>query len=253
MSSYAERRQPPQFVRLPFIVYKWLFVAPFLGISTILLTIPIVILSLLGAGNFCSRVIARSWARINAATAMMKVEIVGKDRIDPKQSYVIVANHQSLTDIYALYGFLESDVKWVMKKELRAVPVFGQAAASMGHIIIDRSNTKSAIRTINDAREKIHSGMCVIFFPEGTRSNQGELRKFKKGAFRFAVELGLPILPVALHGTANILPTNTIDLMPGKVKLEYCEPISTTGLNIDNVTDLANQARDAINQALHKT
>ncbi|MBL4681111.1 MAG: 1-acyl-sn-glycerol-3-phosphate acyltransferase [Pseudomonadales bacterium] len=253
MSSYVQDNQTPQFVRRPFTIYKWIFVAPFLALTTVLLTIPIVILSFLGAGNFSSRVIAKAWARINTAAAMIKVEVVGKERINPDQSYIIVANHQSLTDIYALYGFLDSDVKWVMKKELRAIPVFGHAAAAMGHIIIDRSDTKSAVQTINDAREKIHGGMSVIFFPEGTRSNPGELRKFKKGAFRFAVELGLPILPVALHGTANILPSNTIDLMPGKIKLEYCDPIPTAGMDIIEVGNLADQARKSIYQALHKT
>ena len=253
MSSYAEGNQIPQFVRLPFIIYKWIFIAPFLAFTTVLLTIPIIILSFLGAGNFSSRVIAKAWARINAAAAMIKVEILGRDKLDPNRSYIIVVNHQSLTDIYALYGFLECDVKWVMKKELRAIPVFGHAAVAMGHIIIDRSNTKSAVQTINDARAKIHGGMSVIFFPEGTRSDPGELRKFKKGAFRFAIELGLPILPVALHGAANILPSNTIDLMPGKIKLEYCDPIPTAGMDISDVTRLAIQARESIHQALHKT
>lgn len=252
MSSYAEDNQVPRFIRLPFIIYKWIVVAPFLGLSTLLLGPIIIMMSFLGAGDFCSKVLAKAWARINAMVAMIRIEIVGKEHIKPGQSYIIVVNHQSLTDIYALYGYLEMEVKWVMKKELRSVPIFGQCASSMGHIIIDRSNTKAALQTINEARERVHDGMSVIFFPEGTRSNRGELRKFKKGAFRFALELGLPILPIALHGSANILPTNTIDLMPGKVKLEYCEPISTEGLDITSATELGNRARESIFEALHR-
>jgi 1-acyl-sn-glycerol-3-phosphate acyltransferase len=138
-----------------------------------------------------------------------------------------------------------------MKKELGSVPIFGQAAHAMGNIIIDRSNTMAAVQTINEARERINDGMSVIFFPEGTRSNPGELRKFKKGAFRFAEELGLPILPIALHGSANILPTNTLDLMPGKVKLEYCKPISTTGTGATSISELSSRARESIFTALN--
>jgi len=252
MSSYAKDNQIPRFVRLPFTIYKWIFVAPFLGLTTLVLGLIIIILSFLGAGNFCSKVLAKAWARINAMVAMMRIEIVGKEHVEPGQSYIIVVNHQSLTDIFALYGYLEMDVKWVMKKELRSIPIFGQAASAMGHIIIDRSNTKSALQTINEAREKVHDGMSVIFFPEGTRSDPGELRIFKKGAFRFALELGLPILPIALHGSANILPINTIDLMPGKVKLEYCEPISTEGLDITSATEIGNRARESIFEALSR-
>jgi 1-acyl-sn-glycerol-3-phosphate acyltransferase len=177
---------------------------------------------------------------------MMKVNIKGRDKVDPLQSYVIVANHQSLIDILILYGYLGMDIKWVMKQELRSVPVLGYAAKLMGHILIDRSNSGAAYASINNARQKINNGMSVVFFPEGTRSRSGEVKNFKKGAFRLAQELGLPILPVAIHGSSNILPSDTVDLMPGNVTLEFCDPIPTTGLDRSDITKLTRQARQTI-------
>ncbi len=232
--------------------YKWIVVAPFLAFSTLFLGIIIMILCVLGAGDFASRVFATAWARINSAVVMMSIDVEGQENIDPTQSYVIVANHQSLIDIYALYGFLGVDFKWVMKKELRAVPVLGICCELMGHILIDRSNTDAALESINNAKARIRHGMSVVFFPEGTRSRNGDLRQFKKGAFRFAQEMSLPILPVVIHGTKDILPSDTIDLAPGHAVVEILPPISTEGLTPSEVTALSQSCREQIATALAK-
>lgn len=238
--------------RYLFIAYKWIVVAPFLAFSTLFIGLLIMGLCLLGARDFASRVFATFWARINSATAMMSVEVIGSEHIDPQQSYVIAANHQSLIDIYALYGFLGIDFKWVMKKELRAVPVLGVCCELMGHILIDRSNTEAALKSINDAQSRIKDGMSVVFFPEGTRSRDGELRQFKKGAFRFAQEMGLPILPVVIHGTKDILPSDTVDLRPGHATVEILPPITTEGMTAEQVSAVTQQCREQIAAALAK-
>lgn len=238
--------------KLLFSAYKWIVVAPFLAFSTLFLGVIIMILCALGAADFASRVFATAWARINSAVAMMSISVEGQDHIDPNQSYVIVANHQSLFDIYALYGFLGIDFKWVMKKELRAVPVLGVCCELMGHILIDRSNTDAALTSINNAKQRISNGMSVVFFPEGTRSRNGDLRQFKKGAFRFAQEMSLPILPVVIHGTKDILPSDTIDLTPGHAVVEILPPIPTEGLSASQVTELSQSCREQIAAALIK-
>jgi 1-acyl-sn-glycerol-3-phosphate acyltransferase len=235
-----------------FPIYRWGVIAPFLALTTLVLGVIIIVISALGFPNFASRVFATAWARLNMAVSLMTIDIIGSEKVDPHTSYVIVANHQSLVDIYVLYGYLLQDIKWVMKKELRAIPVFGQAAQAMNHIIIDRSNSEAAIKSINDSRDKLKDGISVVFFPEGTRSRNGELRTFKKGAFRLAQELGIPILPVTIHNTVNVLPSDTTDIVPGHVKMEYGDPIPTEGLISSDINALANQSRDVIAAALER-
>jgi 1-acyl-sn-glycerol-3-phosphate acyltransferase len=248
--NVAARTQGP--LKLIFIAYKWIVVAPILAFSTIVLGSIIIVLSSLGAPNMASRVFATAWARFNSAVSMMSVIHKGRENLNPSRSYVVVSNHQSLYDIYVLYGFLGVDFKWVMKSELRSVPVLGAACAAMGHIMVDRSNTGAALASINSARSSIVDGISVVFFPEGTRSRQGELNPFKKGAFRFAIEMRLPILPVVIHGTKDILPSDTIDLMPGQATLEILPAIETKGLSAEAASELSRKAHDQIRLALNQ-
>ena len=209
-----------------YTAYKWVFVLPILVLTTTILGSLIIALSFLGAPDYASRVFGTLWAKINTKAALIGVQTTGKEHIKQGQSYVVVANHQSLLDIYLLYGYLGIDVKWVMKQELRAVPVLGLACEMMGHVIVDRSNTASALASMERARERIKDGMSVIFFAEGTRSRSGELKPFKKGAFRMAQELNLPILPITIQNTRHILPSDTIDLRPGVTRMTVGKPIS---------------------------
>jgi len=136
------------------------------------------------------------WARFNSYITPMQVTIKGRHHIKKNRSYVLVANHQSYYDILVLVGFMPLNLKWVMKKELRKVPFFGYACEKVGHIFVDRSDKKAAIKSIAKAKKQIKQGAGIMFMPEGTRSRTGQLLKFKKGAFRFAKEIGLPIIPV---------------------------------------------------------
>ncbi|MDA0977843.1 MAG: lysophospholipid acyltransferase family protein [Proteobacteria bacterium] len=160
----------PAWLWLPYQCYKWLIVVPLLLLSTLVLGTLIMLMCLFGAADFASRWIAGLWARLNAIVTLMKVDVEGRERLQPGQSYILAANHLSLVDIYLLYGFTGLDLKWVMKKELRRVPVLGKACEMMGHIYVDRSNTEAALQSIEAARERVRDGMCVVFFPEGTRS-----------------------------------------------------------------------------------
>lgn len=200
--------------------------------------------------DLASRVFGTAWARVNMVATLMRIKTYGKEKIDKNQSYVVVANHQSLLDIFVVYGYSGIDFKWVMKKELRSIPIFGLACEMMGHIIVDRSNSKAALESINRARERIRDGMSVVFFAEGTRSRDGEVEQFKKGAFRFALELGLPILPISIHDTCRILPSDTVDWYPGEVKLKFHDPISTAGLDSTDILSLRDQTRKVIADAL---
>lgn len=237
-----------------FFLYRWLVIAPVLALSTAVIGMGIITpLCLLGFPDFASRVFATAWARLNMRVSMMTVDVEGADKVDADQSYVVVANHQSLVDIYVLYGCLPMDIKWVMKQELRAVPVLGIACEMMGHILIDRTNTEAAVKSINDARERIRNGISVVFFPEGTRSRTGELGSFKKGAFRLAQELSLPILPVTIHDSNQVLPSDTTHIVPGRVRLQIHDPVPTTGLTAQDAGKLTSEVRELIRESLELT
>ena len=136
----------------------------------------------------------------------MFVSVMGRNNITKNTSYVIVVNHQSYYDILLMYGWLNIDFKWVMKKELQKVPILGMACKKIGHLFIERTNSKEALVTLNEIKKKLVNGTSVVVFPEGTRSKDGNLKVFKRGAFKLAFDLKLPILPVTLVGTGNILP-----------------------------------------------
>ena len=235
---------------LPLQLYKWFVIIPVMLVSTMLASLPCILLSALGMPDFSSRFFGTSWARLNMLFTLMSIEVQGKEIVDPRQSYIVVANHQSLLDIYVIYGYSGIDFKWVMKKELRSIPLFGLACEMMGHIIVDRSNTTAALESIDLARSRIKDGMSVVFFAEGTRSRKGEVDQFKKGAFRLALELGLPVLPISIHNTNKVLPSDTLDWNPGHVKLKFHDPIPTTGMNMKDISALRDQTRMVIAEAV---
>lgn len=208
------------------------------------------LVAMAGAPDFASRVIGTAWARLNLATMLSGVTVVRSDKVKKKQAYIIVSNHQSLIDIYVLYGYLKMDIKWVMKRELKKVPFLGTACEKMGHILIDRDDPLSATESMEKARAGIERGNSVIFFAEGTRSRDGELMRFKKGAFRLALDLNLPILPVTVQGTNKVLPSDTVNWHPGHLKLQIHDPISTMGMTAKDANRLRDLTRDVIEAGL---
>jgi 1-acyl-sn-glycerol-3-phosphate acyltransferase len=163
---------------------------------------------------------------------------------------VIVSNHQSFYDIFVLYGWIGIDFKWVMKASLRKVPFLGPACEKIEHIYIDRSNPAAAIESINMAKKRIVNGTSVIFFPEGTRSKTGELSPFKKGAFRFALDMDLPLLPITITGTKDILPAKTLDLFPGKAEMIIHPPMSIETYKDKDIQLLMDDVAEVIRSAL---
>jgi 1-acyl-sn-glycerol-3-phosphate acyltransferase len=230
--------------------YKYLVVAPVLVLATAFFATLALVLSLFTSSREASRLAGSRWARVMAWVTPMRVEVEGRENIDPRQSYVLVSNHQSQYDIFVLYGWLGVDFKWVMKQELRKVPGIGVACERLGHIFIDRSNHAAAMAALKAAKTKIVDGTSVIFFPEGTRSTDGRLLRFKRGAFRMAVDLGLPILPLTVTGTRDVLPANTSDLMPGSARLIIHEPISIEGVTVEDCQELSDRVREVIASSL---
>jgi len=234
----------------PYQVWKYLVAIPMAVAATLVGSAAVLVLSPFVDPSTLSRVIAGNWARIVAFVIPMSVKVIGLENIDPDQSYVVVSNHQSNIDIVVLYGFLGIDFRWVMKQELRSVLGLGAACAALGHIYIDRSNHEAAVRSINEARERITGGTSVIFFPEGTRSDDGRLKRFKKGAFRFAMDTGLPILPVTVDRACDVLPARRFDLRPGSARMVIHRPITMDDPAASNLPTLSNRVKEIIGSAL---
>lgn len=230
-------------------VYKVIIFYPFLAITTAGLGSIATLLAILIHPKIAS-ICGIIWSRLNAYITPMFVSVVGREKVNPKQSYIIVANHQSQYDIFLLYGWLPMDFKWVMKVQLRQVPFLGYSCYKIGHVFIDRSNSEAAVASINEAKKRIINGTSIVFFPEGHRSEDGKLIPFKKGAFKFALDMDLPILPVTIIGTRDVLPSNTTALFPGKAKMVFHDPIDISGYSEETIEDLMEEARKSIQKGL---
>jgi 1-acyl-sn-glycerol-3-phosphate acyltransferase len=235
-----------RWLRALYKVYGLCIFAPLLGLSTIFFGTLAVLLAAVLPPSTVSFICGRSWARWNSALTPMWVRVTGRENVTPGQSYVVVSNHLSHYDIFVLYGWLGIDFRWVMKQELRRAPFIGIACERLGHIFIDRDHREAALASIDRAKSRIVDGTSVLFFPEGTRSRDGNLQPFKKGAFMLALDLGLPILPVTVSGTREILPPCTTSLFPGKATLSIHEPIDTSRFSVGTLSELMAITRERI-------
>ena len=234
----------------PYQLYAWLILWPLAAILTLLFSTLAVIFSVLVSPRFASRVVASTWGRLLAWLTPVIVSIEGGENAQKERSYVAVCNHQSMVDILVVYGWLKLDLKWVMKQELRKVPGIGIGCEKVGHIFIDRKNPKHARRAIEEALERLGDGIGILFFAEGTRSLDGRLLPFKKGAFRTAVEQQLPVLPVTLIGTRDIMPPKSLKPFPGRVRMVIHPAIETDGMSPAQMEDLMNRTKKMISSAL---
>ena len=228
--------------------YKWLVYVPLMVSSTIICSFLAAVTAMLFSPRLGS-FFGKMWAKSSGLLTPMFVKVSGKENIKKNESYVIVANHQSQYDIFVLYGWLGIDFRWIMKKELRNAPFIGYASAKVGHIFIDRSSPMAALKSIEDAKKQLKNGTSVVIFPEGTRSRTGKLKKFKKGAFKIAHQLDLPILPVTLVGTNDIMGSGFLNVMPGKVRLIIHEPIDVRKYK-DKHSELMEITRSVIESGL---
>ena len=228
-------------------IYVWLFLIPFAALWSLLCGWLAVMTASLISQHFASTRVGGVWARTIGRLTPMFVSVEGSGHIDEDATYVVVCNHSSVFDILLVYGWLGLDLRWVMKQELRKIPGIGIGCEKVGHIMVDRSRPEQARRVINEALERIGNGVGILFFPEGTRSLDGRLLPFKKGAFRIAVEEGLPVLPLTLLGTREIMPSKSLFVTPGRAKIVVHPPVDPDG---KNVTDLMRQSRTAVASAL---
>ncbi|MCP4129635.1 MAG: 1-acyl-sn-glycerol-3-phosphate acyltransferase [bacterium] len=228
-------------------LFSWLFLA------TILVFFPIIIAAVFtSTGNFAF-ILSRIWARLILGVSGVTVTINGQEKINKSETYIIISNHQSHCDGPAIAASLGIQFRWIAKKELLKIPVFGYALYGCRNIFIDRSNKEESMRNIRDGIGKLPPGVGVLFFAEGTRSANGEINKFKKGAFAAAIETGLPILPITVNGSAQVFPRGTVIYTSNPIEVVVGDPIETKNYSPEQIEILMNKTRKIISTNFRKT
>ena len=214
-----------KYVLRPFYwLWQYLIAWPLLVVLTVFTAVFTVCTVFWKNAEFVHKV-QQFWSRSFFWLMFLPVSVDGQEHIVPGQSYVFVANHQSMFDVWLVYGWLPVIFKWLMKAELRKVPFVGTGCKAAGHIFIDRRSTKAAMESLKEVEKQLVNGVCTVIFPEGTRSLNGEVGRFKRGAFQIAWDLGLPIIPLSLDGCYEVLPKGEPFVYRAPVHMHIGEPI----------------------------
>jgi 1-acyl-sn-glycerol-3-phosphate acyltransferase len=189
----------------------------------------------------------RRWSRLILRVSGVKVAFENASVIDAGRPQILVANHVSWFDVLALSGHLPGRWVFVAKRELADVPLFGRAAAACGQIFIDRQDRNAAIQSLEAARRRLEEERpTVIMFPEGTRSPDGNLQPFKKGAFVLAIQSGVEIVPAAISGSRDVMPKGSLRIRPGTITVRFGRPIEVEGLGAEDRNNLTERAWRAL-------
>ena len=189
---------------------------------------------------------ASTWSRMIVRTVGTRVRVRGAENIRAGESYVFLSTHQSYMDIPVMLGYLPAQLRIAAKREVFQIPFLGWHMRRGGHISINRGSTNEAVSALRRAAREIHPGLSVFLFPEGTRTRDGSLQPFKKGGFRVALQTGLPVVPVTIIGTRQVLPRDSFVFRPGPVLIHLDAPIPTAPLDDRDLPALMQRVRDAM-------
>lgn len=228
-------------------VFKTVWLCAWLALATMLVFPPIILVSLVSRTGEHMFALARLWAGIICRVSGVTVRTRGLERIDRRRAYMIIANHQSHFDGPALaLGLAGMQFRWIAKRELLNIPLFGYCLRSSRNIFIDRSNRERAMASIQKGVEQLPPGVSVMCFAEGTRSPNGRIGRFKRGGFAAALQHGMPVLPVTINGSRRILPKGSLVFRPGTIELVVERPIETDVYRPDQLDALISRTRSMI-------
>lgn len=220
-----------------------------LVVSSVVHAVPVIVAGLLGVRRRPGGIYdwgTSDWARDLLDAAGTPVRAVGLERIPRDRPVVYASNHSSMFDIWALAATLPGSVRFVAKQELARIPLVGRAMIAAGHVVIDRPHPRRALEAYEQAAAVIRGGVSAIVFPEGTRSRTGALLPFKNAPFGLAIAAQVPVVPVYVHHTFEILPKGGIRLHPRPILIRVGEPIATAGLRLERRQELRDRVRAAI-------
>lgn len=209
-------------------IYQFTLMLPMMLAVTLLTAVTTALGSIAFGGKWWGYYPPMVWARIMCLLSWVKVEVRGHEHISRGTSYVFVANHQGAYDIFAIFGYLGHNFKWMMKKSLEKIPLVGWACKRAGEIFVDNSSPHAIKQTMKAAEKQLAGGMSLVVFPEGARTWDGKMRRFKRGAFTLAQEFGLPVVPLTIDGAFNVMPRTSKLPRYGKIILTIHSPIASS-------------------------
>jgi len=225
---------------------SYCFVVPIVYLYTGVLGAVALLCSLFDRDGRVQHRVARLWAAINLKTIGVRVRVDGRERLERGQAVVYAVNHLSAIDIPVLYAELPDQFRIMAKKQLFRYPFLGWYLQRSGQIPIALGEAHAALRTVKRACDVLHGGMPLVIFPEGGRSPTGQLQEFMGGAFYVAIRAQVPVVPMAIVGSYELLPMNSFHTLAGEVGLIIGEPISTAGLRVRDTEKLAARVRQEI-------
>lgn len=235
-------------------IYQLLIALPLIAIYTLITSLMVIIGCTLGNGHFWGYYPGKWWAQFIIRILMLPVKVEGRENLVKGQSYVFVANHQGAFDIFLIYGFLSRNFKWMMKRQLRQMPFVGKACESAHHIFVDKRGASKIRETYDRARQTLQGGMSLVVFPEGARSFTGHMGVFKRGAFMLADDIELPVVPLTINGSFDIMP-RTHDMkwvVWHPLRLTIHKPILPVGKGTDNIKYLEEESYKVVMGGLEK-
>jgi 1-acyl-sn-glycerol-3-phosphate acyltransferase len=191
---------------------------------------------------------ARIWGKIALLANRVKVRIEGMEHLKGKGPYIFMSNHQGSYDIFVLLNCLPFQFKWLAKKELFSIPFFGWTMAAAGYIRIDREGSRETVKAMDEAAQKIRDGMSVVIFPEGSRSLDGSIQPFKKGGFTLAIKSKVPIVPIAIAGSREIMPKDRLTAASGEIRMRMGDPIETQNYSLKDRKFLMEKVNETISK-----
>ena len=189
---------------------------------------------------------ARTWSWMILKTSRISVHVEGGEHVQAARPTIYCSNHPSAMDIPIMFVHLPVQFRFLAKKVLFHLPFLGWHLRRSGHIPVEREQPKAAMKSFEEAVKKIHAGSSVLLFPEGSRSRDGSLGRFKRGGFFLALQAGAPIVPITLNGSREVLPTGSYHIRPGRVEMVIHPPIATEGLTAKDLSALSERVRERI-------
>lgn len=237
-------------MKVIYFLYQTILFLPLFLIVTILTALVTILGCALGNSAFWGYYPGRVWSKIVCVLSLVPVEVRGREHIRKDVSYIFVANHQGAFDIFLIYGYLNHNFKWMMKKTLRSLPFVGKACEQAGHIYVDDSGAKGVRKTIEQCESALRNGVSLVVFPEGSRTLTGKMGRFKKGAFQLASEMKLDVVPLTIEGPFKIMKRGTYWIYPHKMVLTIHPPMRIDQDAENGVIELMHRSRAVIAESL---
>ena len=188
----------------------------------------------------------RLWGQGIMRMCFIPIRVTGLENLKDVKSVVFAANHQSMVDVFMMVGFLPRRLSFLAKKQTIYIPVIGLLMLLLGHIHVDRANPKRSLRSVERCIKATGGNRSIAIFPEGTRTLDGRMNPFKSGSLKIPLRTGLPVVPVTICGTLNVMPKNTFGVRPHAVAMHIGRPIPTEGLDVKNFRDFVGEVESTI-------